>query len=273
MLGTCIENVREKCPLIHNITNAVAINDVANVVLACGARPIMSDEPSDIQEVTSICDGLNINIGMLKKYSAEAMLLAGKKQKELGHPRVLDPVGVGASGFRKSTVFELMREVGFTAIRGNISEIKTLAMGTGNTTGVDADLADRVTDENLDNIIPFIKEFSAKTGSVIAVTGSIDLVSDAKHCYVIRNGRPEMGKVTGTGCMLSGMLASFLTANQGNELEATAAAVCTMGLSGEIAWSRMQEGDGNASYRIKIIDAIYNMDGERLNKGAKYELR
>lgn len=273
MLGECIENLRRRCPLVHNITNVVAINDVANVVLACGARPIMSDEPCDIQEITSICDGLNINIGMLKKYTAESMLLAGKKQKELGRPRVLDPVGVGASSFRKETVFNLIREVGFTAIRGNISEIKTLFMGTGNTTGVDADLADQITEENLDQIIPFIKAFSGKVGAVITVTGSIDLVCNKEVCYVIRNGRAEMGKITGTGCMLSGMLASYLAANPGNELEAAAAAVCTMGLAGEIAWSRMQEGDGNASYRTKIIDAIYNMDGETLNKGANYELR
>lgn len=273
MLGDCIEQVRRSGPLVHNITNAVAINDVANVVLACGARPIMSDEPSDIQEITSICDALNINIGMLKKYTAESMLLAGKKQRELGRPRVLDPVGVGASSFRKETAARLLQEVGFTVIRGNISEIRTLSMGAGNTTGVDAAVADQLTEEKLDNLIPFLKAFSEKTGSVLAVTGTIDLVCDGKTCYVIRNGRKEMGKVTGTGCMLSGMTAAFLAANPGKELEAAAAAVCTMGLAGEIGWSRMQEGDGNATYRNKIIDAIYNMDGETLNKGAKYELR
>lgn len=273
MLGDCIEKLRKSGPLIHNITNAVAINDVANVVLACGARPIMSDEPYDIQEITAICDGLNINIGMLKRYTVEGMFLAGKKQRGLGHPVVLDPVGVGASAFRKETAAGLIREVGFTAIRGNISEIRTLSMGTGNTTGVDADVADQLTEEKLGEIIPFIKAFSEKIGSVIAVTGPIDLVADSKTCYVIRNGRPEMGKVTGTGCMLSGMMASFLAANPGNALEAAAAAVCTMGLAGEIGWSRMQEADGNATYRNKIIDAIYHMDGETLNKGAKYELR
>ena len=105
------------------------------------------------------------------------------------------------------------------------------------------------------------------------MTGAIDLVSDGEKCYVIRNGRPEMGKITGTGCQLSGMMTAYVTANPENRLEAAAAAVCVMGLAGEIGWERMQEGDGNATYRNRIIDAIYNMTGEELEKGAKYEVR
>ena len=101
----------------------------------------------------------------------------------------------------------------------------------------------------------------------------IDLVSDGTACYVIRNGRPEMGKITGTGCQLSGMMTAFVVANPDNKLEAAAAAVCAMGLAGEIGWSRMAEGDGNSTYRNRIIDAIYNMDGATLNGGTKYELR
>ena len=107
----------------------------------------------------------------------------------------------------------------------------------------------------------------------MAITGAIDLVSDGRQCYIIRNGRPEMGKVTGTGCQLSGMMTAFVTANPENRLEAAAAAVCAMGLAGEIGWSRMAAGDGNSTYRNRIIDAIYNMDGETLNGGAKYEVR
>ena len=107
----------------------------------------------------------------------------------------------------------------------------------------------------------------------MAVTGAIDLVSDGEKCYVIRNGRPEMGQITGTGCQLSGMMTAFVAANPDNQLEAAAAAVCMMGLAGEIGWSRMVEGDGNSTYRNRIIDAIYNMTGEILEKGAKYEVR
>ena len=168
---------------------------------------------------------------------------------------------------------ELMEKVRFDVIRGNISEVKTLAQGSGTTKGVDADVADAVTEENLEEGIAFAKAFAKKAGCIVAITGAIDLVSDGASCYIIRNGRPEMGKITGTGCQLSGMMTAFLAANPEQKLEAAAAAVCTMGLAGEIGWGYMQKGDGNATYRNRIIDAIYNMDKETLEKGAKYEIR
>ena len=268
-----LENVRNTVPLVHNITNYVTVNDVANVLLACGGSPIMSDEAEDVEDITSVCGGLNINIGTLHKTSIEGMFRAGKKANELGHPVLLDPVGAGASALRTNTALGLMKELKLSVIRGNISEIKTLALGSGTTKGVDADVADAVTEESLDEAVAFVKKFAEETGTIIAVTGAIDLVSDGKTCYVIRNGRPEMGKITGTGCQLSGMMTAYVTANPDHPLEAEAAAVCVMGLAGEIGWSRMQEGDGNATYRNRIIDAIYNMTGEELEKGAKYEIR
>ena len=265
MLGNCIENVRKNVPLVHNITNYVTVNDVANVLLACGGSPIMSDEPEDVKEITSICGGLNINIGTLSKRSIEGMFAAGARANELGHATLLDPVGAGASTLRTNTAVELMEKIRFDVIRGNISEVKTLAQGSGTTKGVDADVTDAVTEENLEEGIAFAKAFAKKAGCIVAITGAIDLVSDADRCYVIRNGRPEMGKITGTGCQLSGMMTAFLTANPEQKLEAAAAAVCTMGLAGEIGWSYMQKGDGNATYRNRIIDAIYNMDKEKLD--------
>ena len=273
MLGKYVENVRKNVPLVHNITNYVTVNDVANVLLACGGSPIMSDEPEDVEDITAICGGLNINIGTLNKSSIEGMYRAGRRANELGHVVLLDPVGAGASALRTNTAVGLMDGIRFTAIRGNISEIKTLALGSGTTKGVDADVADAVTEESLDSTVKFAKDLASKTGSVIAITGAIDLVADADRCYVIRNGRPEMGRITGTGCQLSGMMTAFLVANPDAPLDAAAAAVCTMGLAGEIGWSRMQEGDGNSTYRNRIIDAIFNMDGETLDMGAKYEVR
>ena len=265
--------LRKTMPLIHNITNYVTVNDVANILLACGGSPIMSDEVEDVEDITSICNGLNINIGTLHKSSIEGMLRAGKKANDLHHPILLDPVGAGASKFRTETALRLMQELNLAVIRGNISEIKTLALGSGTTKGVDADVSDAVTEENLEQAIEFVKAFSKKTGTIIAVTGRIDLVTDGNRCYVIRDGRPEMGKITGTGCQLSGMMTAFITANPDEMLEAAAAAVCAMGLAGEIGWSRMQTGDGNATYRNRIIDAIYNMTGDILEKGANYEIR
>ena len=225
MLGNYLDEVRKKAPLIHNITNYVTINDVANMVLACGASPIMSDEPTDIEEITSICQGLNINMGMLNPRKIESMQKKQERNPTSTHHKVLlDPVGAGSSSFRTEAALNLIRDIQFDVIRGNISEIKTLATGHGTTSGVDADEADTLTEQNLEKMIPFIKDFSRRTGSVIAVTGGIDLVSDAKRCFVIRNGRPEMGRITGTGCQLSGMMTAFLAANPENNLEAAAAA-------------------------------------------------
>ena len=219
MLETFLENVRKTVPLVHNITNYVTVNDVANILLACGGSPIMSDEPDDVEDITSICGGLNINLGTLNKRSIEGMFRAGKKAQECHHVLLLDPVGVGASKLRTETAFRLMEALSFTAIRGNISEIKTLALGSGTTKGVDADVADAVTEENLGAaLFLFVKNFAAAHGCVIAVTGAIDLVADAQKCYVIRNGRAEMGKITGTGCQLSGMMTAYLTANKDHPL-------------------------------------------------------
>ena len=273
MLGTCLDNVRKTTPLVHNITNYVTVNDVANILLACGASPIMSDEPEDVEDNTSICGGLNINIGTLNSRTITSMLLAGKKANQLGHPVVLDPVGAGASRLRTDTAFRLLRDVKFTVIRGNISEIKTLASGAGTTKGVDADVADKVTEENLDSAVAFAKAFAAQTGAVIAITGAIDIVADAEKAYCIRNGNAMMSSITGTGCQLSALTAAFVTANPGHPLEAAAAAVCAMGLAGETAHKRLTPLDGNSTYRNYIIDAIYNMTPDQLEEGANYEVR
>ena len=251
MLEEMLKNVREKSPLIHNITNYVTVNDCANVVLACGASPIMADDQEEVAEITSICTGLNINIGTLNMRTIESMVIAGKKANELHHPVVLDPVGVGASTLRTQTALKLLKEIQFSVIRGNISEIKTLALGSGTTKGVDANLADKVTAENIHE--------------------AIDLVCNENIAYAIYNGHEMMSSITGTGCQLSALTASFVSANPDYLLEATVAAVCTMGLAGEIAHERLTALDGNASYRNYIIDAIYNMTPKQLQEGSQYK--
>ena len=273
MFRNIFENVRKTCPLIHNITNYVTVNDCANIIIACGAAPIMADDQGEAAEITALCGGLNINIGTLNSRTIPAMFLAGKRANELGRPVVLDPVGAGASKLRTDTALRLLDEVRFTVIRGNISEIKTLASGSGTTKGVDADVADRITEENLEDAVAFAKAFAKKTGAVIAITGVIDIVADGERAFCIRNGHPMMSAITGTGCQLSAMTAAFVTANPGHPLEAAAAAVCAMGLAGQIAQGRLTPMDGNSSYRNYIIDAIYNMTPEMLEEGADYEVR
>ena len=273
MFKDIFENVRKNRPLIHNVTNYVTVNDCANILLACGASPIMADEKEEVAEITSICAGLVVNIGTLNSRTIASMRIAGKRANELNRPVVLDPVGAGASKLRTETATSLLEEIKFAVIRGNISEIKTLALGVGTTKGVDADVADKVTEENLDETISFAKAFAEKTGAVVAITGAVDVVADSKKAYCIRNGSPMTSSVTGTGCQLSAMTAAFVAANTDRPLEATAAAVSAMGYASEIARDRLAEGDGNATYRNYIIDAIYNLTPEDLEKGAKYEER
>ena len=273
VLKTMLENVRAKTPLVHNITNYVTVNDCANIVLACGASPIMADDAAEVEDITSLCAGLNLNIGTLNSRTIPSMLLAGHTANRLGRPVVLDPVGAGASHLRTETALRLLREVKFTVIRGNISEIRTLAAGSGTTKGVDADTADKVTDETLDKTVAFAKAFAARTGAVVAVTGAIDIVADAHTAYCIRNGNAMMSGITGTGCQLSALTAAFVTANPGHPLESAAAAVCAMGLAGETAHKRLTPLDGNSTYRNYIIDAVYNMTPAQLEEGATYEVR
>ena len=272
-LGACLDRVRERRPLIHCITNYVTANDVANLLLACGASPIMADEPEEVEEITARCAGLCLNLGTPSRRTIPSLMRAGVKAGELGRPVVLDPVGVGASTLRLRTAQDLMARVPFTVLRGNVSELRALAGGQEHTRGVDAGGADAVTEAELERGVAFAKGTARRTGTVVAVTGAIDLVSDGEQCVVIRNGRPEMGLVTGTGCQLSALTAACLAASPERPLEAAAAAVCAMGVAGELAWARMSPQDGYATYRDRIIDAVCRMDGAALEKGANYEMR
>lgn len=272
-LGACLDRVRERRPLIHCITNYVTANDVANLLLACGASPIMADEPEEVEEITARCAGLCLNLGTPSRRTIHSLMRAGVKAGELGRPVVLDPVGVGASALRLRTAQDLMARVPFTVLRGNVSELRALTGGQEHTRGVDAGGADAVTEAELERGVAFAKGTARRTGTVVAVTGAIDLVSDGEQCVVIRNGRPEMGLVTGTGCQLSALTAACLAASPEHPLEAAAAAVCAMGVAGELAWARMSPQDGNATYRDRIIDAVCRMDGAALEKGANYEMR
>ena len=250
--GEILEKVRKTKPLVHSITNYVTVNDCANMLIACGGSPIMADDINEVSEITSICCALNMNIGTLNHQTIPSMIAAGKKSNELGHPVIFDPVGVGASQYRTEAAKTIMRDVKISAIRGNISEI---------------------TDGNLDGIIEFAKSFAREIDGVIVITGRIDIVTDGMRAFIVKNGHEMLSKISGTGCMLSAMLGAFLGADRKNPLESCVAAVCTMGLCGELAYEKLLKGEGNLAYKIKLFDEVFNMTCEKLNEGAKYEIR
>ena len=267
MLGEIITQNRQRRPLIHCINNHVTSNDCANILLACGGSAIMADDPDEVAEVTAMCDGLVLNMGTPNPRRLEALLVAGMEANRLNHPVILDPVGVGSSALRRTAARRLLECVRFAAIRANATEIATLVSGTAAHRGVDADIEQAAADSVNENA----KRLSLETGAVVVVTGDTDIVTDGKRLYRVHNGHPMMKTVTGSGCQLSALLGAYVTANRENILHAALAAVCAMGLGGEIAHMRLGPLDGNASYRNYIIDAIYNMTPETLEKGAKYE--
>lgn len=270
-LSQTVKNVRETTPLVHCITNYVTVNDCANALLACGGSPIMSDEPGDVVDIQTICGGLVINIGTLNEQTIKGMYAAGERARDLKHPIVLDPVGAGASALRTTTAAGLLNSVGAQVIRGNMSEIKALAGAAVATRGVDVNPNDVVTLDNLEENAAFAKTLAAKTGSIIAITGAIDIVADAERAFAIGNGSPIMGKITGAGCMLTCVTAAYAVANPDAMLEAVVGAIAGMGVAGEIAAARMQPVDGNASFRTYLIDALYNMNGQALEAVARVE--
>lgn len=273
MLGNLLQNLGEKRPLIHSITNYVTANDCANLLLACGASPIMADDPGEVEEITALCDGLVLNLGTLSQQRIPALVAAGRAANALGKPVVLDPVGVGASKMRTQTALELMEKVKFAAIRGNLSEMKTLAQGGGQTRGVDAQQEDAITGGNLHQTLDFARAFSQRTGAIIAITGATDLVAAGQQGCTIGNGHPFMARITGTGCQLSCLVAAILAANPEQRMESVVAALCAMGLCGQRAVARLGPQEGNATCRNYIIDAICRLTPAELEEGAIYAMQ
>ena len=267
MLGACLDRVRQQAPLVHNITNYVTANDVANLLLSCGARPVMADDPREAAEIAGHAAAVHLNLGTFSASRYEAMLAAGSAAGV--RPIVLDPVGVGASRLRREAALTLLGTLPITAVRGNLSELRALAEDLTTAGGVDAE-GDM---PPLEETVFHLKAAARSLGTILIATGAEDLVTDGDRCFVIRNGRAEMGRITGTGCQLSGLTAAFLGANPETPLEAAAAAVCAMGLAGELGWQRMGPSDGSMAYRNYLIDAVYHLSGEGLEKGAKYEVQ
>lgn len=271
MVGKYLENVRKKSPLIHNITNYVTANDVANILLACGGSAVMADAPEEAEEITSLCSGLCINLGTLNRDKLSAMILSGKHANRLGIPVVLDPVGAGSSEFRTSAAEKLISEVKFSVIRGNISEIKTLLGVGGDTKGVDASSSDMK--NSIDSTAELASLLAVKTGSVVVISGKNDIISDGIKTGIVKNGCSIMSKITGSGCMLTAITAAFASANTENIFEAAVSAVALMGVCGETAFEKTQNiGGGNAAFRNNLIDAVFNMDGITFERRADYEI-
>lgn len=265
MLGEILEETQKRKPLLHCMVNLVTANDCANLVLASGASPIMAEDLEEAEQVVTACDGLVLNLGTPRPRKIQSLLLAGTTAKKQEKPVVFDPVGAGCSDFRKNAAQEILTEVCPDIIRGNASEIRTLLLGTVAHRGVDADT---VTEAPLE----MAKSLAEKTGTVVVISGDVDIVTDGITTFRVYNGHPMMRSVTGTGCQMSVLIGAYAAANPDSLLESALTGVCAFGLCGELAHRRLGALDGNASYRNYIIDAVYHLTEAELEKGAKYEI-
>ncbi|NRY60284.1 hydroxyethylthiazole kinase [Clostridium beijerinckii] len=261
-IGSLLNEVRNKKPLVHNITNYVTVNDCANILLAIGASPIMADDIKEVADITKISSALVINIGTLNERTIESMITSGKKANELNIPVVFDPVGAGASDFRNSTTKRLLEEVKISVLRGNMSEIKFIS-GLGSTTkGVDASENDARTgnDEGVD----VAKSLAKKLQCTVAITGATDIISDGERVVILENGTKMLSNVTGTGCMTTALIGAFCGACSDYFIGAVSG-IISMGISGEIALDKAGK-IGTGSFHIAIIDAISNLTSDIIEK-------
>lgn len=266
-----LKEVREKTPLVQCITNFVTVNDCANILLAAGASPTMAMDIREVEESVEKVQALVCNLGAIE--SVDAMILAGKRANELGIPVVLDPVAAGGTTLRREVMGRLLKEVYFTVIRGNASEVKAIALGRSGGSGVDVSKQDEISSENLNISAELIEQFAKQTGSVIAVSGVIDLISDGERTVFLHNGCPTMARITGSGCMVTTLIGGFCGANPKKPLEAALAAMAVMGVAGELAEERRVENrTGNATFRTDLIDAVFNMTEEQLKEKINYEI-
>lgn len=241
-ISKILSKTKENHPLIHFLTNYVSVNDCANLTLMLGASPIMADEKEEIEEIASLVQALVLNIGTLNVRTLESMLLAGKIANKKRIPILLDPVGAGVSRFRNEALKQILDEIQISVIKGNTSEMAYLAGYSKGARGVDANPKEQIKSK-------IFMEFAKKYQCLCAITGEKDFLIDGKRMATLKNGIKELSLITGSGCMISAMIASFLGGGV-NAWDASLSGIAIMGISGEVA--KEQNGD----FRSNVIQNI-----------------
>ncbi len=252
--------VRDKKPLIHNITNYVVMNFTANAILAMGASPVMAHAENEVEEMVSLAGALVLNIGTLTDERVSTMIIAGKKASELGIPVILDPVGAGATALRTDSAKKIIRDVNIRVIRGNASEILALSHSDTKTGGVDSV-------HSVSEAAETAKRLAGELNTTLAITGPVDLVTDGNRIIHVSNGDPLMGCITGTGCAATAIIGAFLAVDN-DPLNASVTALAYFGLAGEKA---SQKAKAPGSFMIALLDSLYTITPEELEAGCKIQ--
>ena len=257
--GTTLRELRERKPLVHQITNYVVMNETANATLALGALPVMAHAREEVEEMVGLASALVLNIGTLSERWIEAMLLAGREASARGIPVVLDPVGAGATAYRTDTARRILAEVRVTVLRGNQGEIATLVGAEAEVRGVES-MSIGLEPAAL------AREAARGLGVVASVTGPIDNVSNGERVLAVANGHPLLATVTGTGCISSALTGCFLAAKPDEPLEAAAEALATLGVAAEDA---ADGAAGPGTFHARLYDALAALDPETLDERAR----
>lgn len=249
--------MRDAQPLVHNITNFVAMNVTANVLLAAGAAPAMIHAEEEAAEFAAIASALAVNIGTLSPRWVSAMMSAAEAAGAAGKPWALDPVAAGATTYRRESAARLLA-LKPTVIRGNASEILALAGAAGAGKGVDSG-------DSVAAARDAARGLAAQTGGVVVATGPADLVTDGDRAVEILNGHAMMPRITALGCALTSLVAAFAATSE-DRFEAVVAALAYYGVAGETA-ARSAAGPGG--FAVAFLDALYAIDGARLDAEAR----
>lgn len=271
IISEALVRLREKNPLVHHITNYVTVNDCANITLAIGGSPVMADDINEVRDMVSLASALVLNIGTLNSRTVESMMEAGKRANECNIPVILDPVGAGATQYRTEVAKRIIENIKLAVIRGNLSEIKTLYGIKTQTKGVDS--GDSI-DDNADEFTKakeMAKAFAKQLNTVVAITGAIDIITDGNTLYTAHNGHKIMAKITGTGCMCTSLIGSYLGSID-NNLIAALSGITSMSIAGELAYEILDKNsEGTGTLKVKIIDALYNLDEQEIIKRGKID--
>jgi len=259
--GATLRTIRERKPLVHQITNYVVMNETANATLALGALPVMAHAVEEVEEMTGIASALVLNIGTLSERWIEAMLLAGRAATARRIPIVLDPVGAGATRYRTETARRILDAVRVTVLRGNPGEVATLVGAEAEVRGVES-MAVGVEPAEL------AREAARRLGVIASVTGTVDHVSDGERVLAVTGGHELLSTVTGTGCMSSALTACFLAGKPEEPLEAAAEALAAFGWAAEEAAAR---ADGPGTFHAYLYDALYDLDPDTLDSWTHIE--
>lgn len=271
-----LEKIKKESTLTHCITNVVTVKDCANAVLAVGGSPIMANAPEEAEEIVTIANSLVINIGTLTTEQIQTMKKSAKTATKQQKPFVLDPVGVGISKIRNETPIDIIKESKPTIIRGNLSEIKAIAMFYGileectTAKGVDVADTDIINKETLQTNSQIVKNIAEKLNTTIAVSGQIDIISDGNEVYAIDNGDAMMAKITGTGCMLGCIMGAYAAVGDG--LTAAITATTAMAIAGELAAQKtIDTNTGTGSFGIYLIDELSKINRETFKRYAQIQ--